>query len=149
MEKSSDFEELFGLLNHHKVRYLIVGGYAYSIHAEPRYTKDLDIFFERSLPNAKKIMQVLRDFGFKSLDISTVDLTQPNRVIQLGYPPLRVDFINQIDGIEFNSCWDNKFITTYGDQPVNVIGRNDLIKNKLASGREQDLLDAKVLKKFD
>lgn len=147
MKTSNDFEELFGLLNQNKVRYLVVGGYAYAIHAEPRYTKDIDIFFDRTASNVEKLIEVLRIFGFESLQIVPDDLIEPNRVIQLGYPPLRIDLLSSIYGVEFDGCWNNRIEAKYGNQKMLVIGKDDLISNKKATGREQDLLDAKKLEK--
>jgi len=149
VETSKDFEELFELLNHHKVRYLVVGGYAFAIHAEPRYTKDLDIFYHSSESNSKKLLHCIKDFGFESLQITVEDLIKPGRVIQIGHSPLRVDFLNMLDGVSFEECWINRINSTYGNQTIQVIGRKELINNKMASGREQDLLDVKVLEKFE
>lgn len=147
METNKDFEELFELLNRNSVRYLVVGGYAYAVHAEPRYTKDLDIFFERSRKNAEKIRDTLKEFGMGSLGLSVDDLIKPGRMIQIGYEPLRIDLINEIDGVSFNEAWENKIESNYGLRSIFVIGKADLIKNKKASGREQDLLDARNLEK--
>lgn len=147
METSKDFEEFFELLNRNSVRYLVVGGYAYAIHAEPRYTKDLDIFFERSRKNAEKICDTLKEFGMGSLGLSVDDLIKPGRMIQIGYEPLRIDLINEIDGVSFDEGWGNRLESAYGKQPIYVMGKADLIKNKRASGREQDILDARNLEK--
>jgi len=105
-----DFEEFFQLLNDHKVRYLLVGGYAFAVHAFPRYTNDLDIWLDSSKENAIQVLNVLRDVGFQELGISIEDLTSPDRIIQIGDPPLRIDLITDIDGIDFNTAWDNKDI---------------------------------------
>jgi len=132
-------------LNVHKVRYLIVDGYAYAIHAEPRYTKDLDIFYEASENNAQRMLSCLKEFGFGSLDIKADDLMMPGRIIQLGVPPLRIDLINEIEGVAFSEAWNGKITAEYGGESINVIGKLDLIRNKKMTGREQDLLDAKRL----
>lgn len=148
MKPTEDFKEFFTLLNRNNVRYLLVGGYAYSIHAEPRYTKDLDIFFDKKEPNAQSLLNALNQFGFSSLNLSIEDLIKPGRVIQLGYPPNRIDLLNDIEGISFPEAWENKITSTYSDEPIFVIGKIDLIKNKKASGRDQDLLDVKKLEKY-
>ena len=134
-------------MNRNRVRYLVVGGYAYAVYAEPRYTKDLDIFFERSPKNAEYIQSALKEFGMESLELRANDFIKPGRVIQIGYAPLRIDLINEIDGVSFGNVWENKIKAKYGQQSIFVIGKADLIKNKKASGREQDLLDAKNLEK--
>jgi len=145
METSKDFEEFFALLNKHQVRYVVVGGYAYAIYAQPRYTKDLDIFYENTLGEARKILKVLKDFGFSSLEITVNDLTREGRIFQLGNPPLRIDLLNQIDGVSFDEVWENRQEANYGDQQILVIGKKELIKNKKATGRKQDLIDLENL----
>ena len=145
MKVSKDFEEFFELLNKNNVRYLVVGGYAYAIHAEPRFTKGLDIFVQRNKKNAVKILKTLTDFGFGSLDISENDLLKSDRVIQLGNPPLRIDLLTSISGVGFDEAWENKVTGKYGSQTVYFIGKNDLRKNKEKTGRKSDLEDLKNL----
>ena len=141
-----DFEEFFQLLNDHKVRYLLVGGYAFAVHAFPRYTNDLDIWLDSSKENAIQVLNVLRDVGFQELGISIEDLTSPDRIIQIGDPPLRIDLITDIDGIDFNTAWDNKDTSNYGKQKINIINRDLFIQNKSASGRQKDKEDLEKLK---
>ena len=145
MEISHDFEEFFALLTEHKVRYLVVGGYAFAVHAEPRYTKDLDIFYSDTSDNAQKLIDVLTNFGFKSLSVGVDDLLKPGKIIQIGNPPLRIDLLNNIDGLNFEEAWKNRITSGYGGQNIFVIGKNELIKNKQASGRKQDILDVERL----
>jgi len=141
-----DFEEFFQLLNDHKVRYLLVGGYAFAVHAFPRYTNDLDIWLDSSKENAIQVLNVLRDVGFQELGISIEDLTSPDRIIQIGDPPLRIDLITDIDGVDFNTAWDNKDTSNYGKQKINIINRDLFIQNKSASGRQKDKEDLEKLK---
>jgi len=140
-----DFEEFFRLLNVHKVKYLVVGGYAFAVHAFPRFTNDLDIWIDTDVKNAEKILQVLNDFGFKELEVTIEDLTNPDRIIQLGYPPLRIDLLTDIDGVEFSAAWENKDSSSYGKQKINIINRELFIRNKLASGRKKDKEDLEKL----
>ena len=140
-----DFEEFFRLLNVHKVKYLVVGGYAFAVHAFPRFTNDLDIWIETDVKNAEKILQVLHDFGFKELEVTIEDLTNPDRIIQLGYPPLRIDLLTDIDGVDFSTAWGNKDSSSYGKQKINIINRELFIRNKLASGRKKDKEDLEKL----
>jgi hypothetical protein len=147
MEISQDFEEFFKLLNENNVRYLVVGGYAYAIHAEPRYTKDLDIFFESETENAAILLNCLEKFGFGELDITVNDLTKSVRIIQLGVPPLRIDLINEIEGVSFSDAWEDKIKAEYGNQEMHVISKLNLIRNKKAVGRDQDLLDVKKIRR--
>jgi len=141
MKVNKDFEEFFELLNKNKVSYLIVGGYAYAIHAEPRFTKDLDIFIKRDKDNAQKIIKTLDDFGFASLELSEADFLKPNQIIQLGNPPFRIDILTSISGVEFADAWDNKVIGKYGVHEVFFIGKEEFRKNKKATGRKSDLVD--------
>jgi len=146
MKAEKDFVAFIELLNSHKVRYLIIGGYAYSYHAEPRFTKDIDFFIDRSKANSERLVDVLRDFGFADLGLQANDFRQPGRLIQLGFAPLRIDIATSISGVSFGACWRNKVIGRYGGRMAYFISRKDLIKNKTASGRPQDLLDAAELK---
>lgn len=136
-----DFEEFFAFLNSSEVRYLIVGGYAIAVHARPRYTDDLDIFVARDRKNATLLLDALKDFGFGESGMVRDSLMQPNQVIQLGRSPFRIDLLTSIDGIEFEEAWPNRFEGHYGEQSVHFIGREDLIRNKKASGRVRDLAD--------
>lgn len=145
METSRDFEEFFELLNLSKVRYLIVGGYAFAVHAKPRFTGDIDIFLDPKKVNAEKVLKVLKQFGFGEVGIGIDDLTAANQIIQLGYPPLRIDLLTSISGVSFLQAWKNRVVGKYGGQSVFFIGKSDLIKNKKASGRKKDLLDLEDL----
>ena len=146
MEPQKDFEEFFELLNQNKVQYMVVGGYAYAIYAEPRYTKDLDIYYLGDTKNGDKILNVLDQFGFGSLGIELKDLEKEGLVIQLGMPPYRIDLLNKIEAVSFEEAWQNRNTALYGKQEIFVISKNDLITNKKATGRKQDQLDVENLK---
>ncbi len=139
---SKDFKEFITLLNNHDVQYLIVGGYAVAIHGYPRYTKDLDIWIALSPENADKILKVLDDFGFGGLNLTAEDFTQPDQIIQLGFPPNRIDIITSLTGVDFNNCYDTKLTVDFDGVEILIIDRVNLKKNKLATGRPQDLADA-------
>ena len=145
MAVNPDFRDLFAALNAAGARYLLVGGYAVAFHAEPRFTKDLDIWTEPSAANAVLVREALQAFGAPLQDLTVADLGRVGLVFQIGVPPNRIDIITSIDGVEFAEAWPGQAETTYGDQPIPVIGRADLIRNKRASGRPQDLLDLEVL----
>jgi hypothetical protein len=145
MNTNKDFEEFFELLNKNSVEYLIVGGYAYAIHAEPRFTKDIDIFIRSTGENASRIIQTLIDFGFGNLGVTKDDFLEDNQVIQLGYPPNRIDLLTSISGVNFEDAWKNKVTGTYGDIAVHFIGKADLRKNKKSTGRKSDLNDLEKL----
>jgi hypothetical protein len=141
------FEELLRLLEENKVEYVIVGGYAVAFHGYPRFTKDIDIFFRNSSDNIKKVIASLIQFGFPESDLPESFFSDTGNIIQFGVSPLRVDIINEIDGVSFNEAFDNSIRGKYGSVEVNFIGRVQLIKNKKESGRPQDLVDAEKLEK--
>ena len=141
MKVSKDFEEFFVSLNKNEVNYLVVGGYAYAIHAEPRFTKDLDIFIQREEKNASALLHALKEFGMDLEGLEESDFLIPEQVVQLGYPPFRIDLLTSISGVEFEDAWKNKVTGRYGDEQVYFIGKEDLIKNKKSSGRKSDLDD--------
>lgn len=143
---SQDFKEFVELLIKHKAEYLIVGGYAVGVHGHPRYTGDLDIWLHSTQENAKKILKCLKEFGFGSFQLSEKDFLKENNVIQLGNPPLRIDLLTNIDGVTFNECFSNRKEIEIDGILVSFIGYNDLIKNKLKTGRAKDLDDIENLK---
>jgi hypothetical protein len=140
-----DFKDLFAALNAAGARYLLVGGYAVAFHAEPRFTKDLDIWVEPDPANAARVHEGLEAFGAPLQDLTTSDLERPGTIFQIGVPPNRIDIVTTIDGVSFPEAWPGRAETTYGGEVVPVIGREHLIRNKRASGRPQDLLDLEVL----
>ncbi|MFN3998222.1 nucleotidyltransferase [Algoriphagus sp.] len=142
-----DFEDFIKLLNAHSVDYMVVGGYALAFHGKPRNTGDLDIWIEISETNAKKLLQVLDDFGFGNLNFKKEDFTKPGYISQIGYPPLRIDILNNIDGVEFKDAFPNSKILTTENLEIRFIGLKDFIQNKSASGRPQDLVDIQEIKK--
>jgi hypothetical protein len=138
---SQDFKEFVELLIKNNAEYLIVGGYAVGVHGHPRYTGDLDIWLNPTQENAELILKSVNEFGFASFKLTVSDFTKPGNVIQLGYPPLRIDLLTEIDGVTFENCYKNRNEVTIDDLTINFIGYNDLLKNKLHSGRPRDLDD--------
>ena len=145
LRTEKDYEEFLELLNKFSVRYVIIGSYALAFHARPRYTKDIDILVEPSVDNAKKIITVLDEFGFGSLDLEVNDFSKPGYVIQLGYEPVRIDIITSIEGLDFSEIWQNRVQGPYGNQIVNFINLDHLIKSKQLSNRTQDKADLELL----
>ncbi len=145
MKVEKDFEEFIELLNKHGVKYLIVGAYALALYGVPRNTGDIDIFIERSEENAKKILNVLSDFGFDDLELSLTDFTTEEMVIQLGIPPVIIDIITSISGVEFDESYTSKVETKFGKIFANFISLECLIKNKKASARKKDQADLELL----
>ncbi len=138
---SQDFKEFVGLLNARGVEYLVVGGYAVGLHGYPRYTGDLDIWVSAEPGNAGRLLSALEAFGFGGLGVTQEDFTRPDRVLQLGQPPFRIDLLTTIDGADFADCYPNRVIVEYESLQVAFIGLDDLRRNKRASGRPKDLHD--------
>ncbi|MCL5674392.1 MAG: nucleotidyltransferase family protein [Candidatus Omnitrophica bacterium] len=145
MKVEKDYEELLKLLNKHRVRYCIVGAYAVALYGYPRYTKDIDILVEPSLKNAEKILKALKDFGFGSLKLKREDFIKKDNIIQLGYEPVRVDFLTFVPNYNFSQIWKNKKSFLYGKTRVYFIGKKELINSKKISDRKIDRLDLENL----
>ncbi|MGH2669508.1 MAG: hypothetical protein ACRDH5_10440 [bacterium] len=128
-------------MNRHGVKALVVGAHAVAFHAKPRFTKDFDLFVEPSPENAARLLRALDEFGFGDLGLGVADFATPGKVVQLGVAPARVDLATSIDGLSFEQAWAGKVAGSYGAEPVWFIGRADLIRNKIAAGRPQDLAD--------
>ncbi len=141
MQLDRDFKEFVSLLNAHSVRYLVVGGYAVAAHGLPRYTGDFDAWIWLSEENAQKVLGVLDEFGFGGLDITEEDFTREDSVVQLGYPPHRIDLLTSISGVTFEDAWSRRLNVEIEGEVVGFISREDLITNKRAVGRPQDLAD--------
>jgi hypothetical protein len=145
MEVQKDFRDLLELLNTHKVEYLIVGAYALAFHGAPRYTGDMDIYVKPNPTNAQRIMAALNDFGFGSAELSAADFEAEDRVVQLGFPPVRVDIVTSLTGVSWEEAVSGKVEGTYGDVRVYYIGREQFISNKRVLGRKKDLADLEAL----
>ena len=145
MKLDKDFNEFVELFIAKDVRFLVVGGYALAAHGCPRATDDFDAWVWVNSENAEKIVECLAAFGFGSLNLTTDDFTTLDRVVQLGYPPYRIDIITSISGVEFDSAWANRLVVDIDGLQVPFIGRDDLLTNKRATGRPKDLLDVEYL----
>ena len=145
MEIGQDFKEFIELLNKHKVDYLVVGGYAVSLYGYPRYTGDIDFWIKPNKLNASKIISALIDFGFGTLDVNFDDFNIEDNVVQLGYPPNRIDIITSVSGLSFEDCWSKKETIISENVEVYYISLQHLKINKRTTGREKDLLDLKNL----
>ncbi len=145
MPLPQDFKEFLALLNSEKIEYLVVGGYAVSFHGYPRPTGDLDVWVAIFPENASKLMNVLSKFGFGAAGATAEVFLTPGNVVRMGVPPVRIEIINQISGVEFHQCYSRRIEIVVDGLPVNVIARDDLLANKRAAGREKDLNDLKQL----
>lgn len=148
MELNQDFYEFFASLARHDVRFLVVGGYAMAAHGHPRFTKDLDVWIWMDPANSAAVVEALEDFGFGSRGLSSSDFREPDTVVQLGYPPNRIDLLTTPNGVTFEECWPNRLIVNIGDLSIPVLGLRGLIDNKSAAARPQDLVDAAVLRRL-
>jgi predicted nucleotidyltransferase len=142
---NSDFTDLLKLFNVNHVRYLIIGGYAVIQYAEPRYTKDLDVWISTDTANAQAIYQALKEFGAPLAGLTAADFAEEGYFYQMGVPPMRVDILMGIPGIEFEDAWEKKVEIDFDGLAVTFISREDLITAKRASGRPQDMIDADTL----
>jgi hypothetical protein len=149
MNLNQDYKEFLKLLNENGVEFLVVGGYALGFHGYPRYTGDIDIWLNVNERNAERIIKAIEGFGFSSLGLKKQDFLEKDNVIQLGYPPIRIDILTSIDGVEFNEAFKNKTTVLLDNININFIGIQELKKNKKASGRKQDLADLERLDKSE
>jgi len=147
MTTHPDFEELLRLLEEHRVEYMVVGGYAVAFHGYPRFTKDIDVFFQSDDDNVRLLRQALMAFGFREEDLPREAFTAPGNVLTFGVVPTRIDLINDIDGVTYEEARRNVVRGTYGGIEVTFIGFDDLIKNKKATPRARDKGDVEELLK--
>lgn len=148
MELDKDFREFIELLNEHKVKYLIIGGYAVNFHGYPRYTKDIDFWLWMNEPNIKKLIKAIEEFGFGGLNLEAKDFMVPENIIQLGYEPYRIDLLVEVEGIDFEECYERRTEAELDGIEVKFLSLMDLITVKKAAGRLQDLADAEQLEKL-
>ena len=145
MDLSQDFKEFIQSLNANKVEYLVVGGYAVTVHGFPRATGDIDFWVKPYPENAKRVLKTLNDFGFGSIDVKLEDFTVEDKVVQLGFPPFRIDIMTSVSGLRFNDCWNEKKVIDYEGEKINFISLHHLRLNKTSTGRPKDLNDLKNL----
>jgi len=136
-----DFKEFLKLLNENKVEYLVVGAYALGFYGAPRNTGDIDIWIGLEKNNAVRMVKTLEDFGFSTLGYKKEDFLESDSVIQLGVPPVRIDILTSITGVDFYDAYKRKAITIIDDVPISYICKEDFVKNKKAAGRLKDLAD--------
>ncbi len=145
-----DFKELLSAFNVGQVRYLIIGGYAVSFHAQPRATKDLDILIGADAQNSKAVYAALAKFGVPVEGLSAKDFAEPDNFFRMGTPPVMVDIMPKISGVEFEEAWRRRVdVRIDEDLSVPFIAREDLMVAKLSAGRAQDLIDVDALRESD
>ena len=145
MNTQPDFEELLRLLEEHRVDYMIVGGYAVAYHGYPRFTKDIDIFYDGSSLNIQRLRCALTDFGFGENDVPADLFATKGEIVTFGVVPVRVDLLNDIDGVIFADARTRAVRGAYGRTEVTFISRDDLVRNKLSTERAKDKADVEEL----
>ena len=145
MKLGKDLREFIELLNSRRVEYIIVGGHAVAFHGHPRFTGDIDFLVRSSRENSDRLLGVLKEFGFSEMSLSPDDFTRDNTVVQLGYPPNRIDLLTSISGVDFEEAWSGRVSGELDGLPVFFLGWDALLKNKRASGRDKDLVDVSKL----
>ena len=146
---NKDFKEFIELLRSNAVEFLVVGAHALAVHGRPRYTGDLDIWIRPEPDNFTRLIKALDAFGFAALGVSAEDFMAPQAMVQLGYPPARIDLLTSIDGVTFEDCFAHRLDVNIGGTLLPVISIDDLIRNKLATGRSKDLVDVESLRTPD
>jgi predicted nucleotidyltransferase len=142
-----DFRDMLSCLKDEGVEFIIVGAYALAAHGLTRATGDIDVWLRANPDNARKVLRALAKFGAPTSDLSEEDFTIPATVLQLGVEPHRIDLITGIDGVEFDEAAYNKVRVDVDGVEVFVLSKRDLLKNKLAAGRDKDLSDIAWLQK--
>ena len=143
---NKDFNEFIELLRSNAVEFLVVGAHALAVHRRPRYTSNLDIWVRPEPDNFARLIKALDAFGFAALGVSAEDFMAPEAMVQLGYPPARIDLLTSIDGVTFDNCFAHRLDVMIGGTLLPVISIDDLIRNKLATGRAKDLVDVDSLR---
>lgn len=143
---NQDYKEILSTLLEEKVNFLLVGAYAMAAHGYPRATGDIDIFIQPNETNAEKVYNALIKFGAPLKNISIEDFSTPGTIFQIGVAPRRIDIINSIDGVSFENAYSDRIIVEIESLPVPVISKENIIKNKEATGRPKDKIDADNLK---
>ena len=141
------FREFIELLEKNQVKYLVIGGYAVSVHGYPRYTGDLDIFIAIDSKNSRGILTTFRDFGFTDLEINESDFLEADTIVEIGREPLKIQVMNEISGVSFKEAESTKILVPVDGMKVPFISLDMLIKNKLSTKRAKDRIDAEILKK--
>lgn len=146
---NSDFKDLLHLFAAHEVRYLVVGGYAVSHHAQPRFTKDRDLWIEPNRENAVRVSSALREFGIPLIEVTESDFAQEGLQFAVGMPPSQLDFLTTVPGLQFGDCWSSRSLTEIDGIPVAYLSKSALIIAKKTAGRAQDIADLEELERSD
>lgn len=146
---NSDFRDLLRLFAKHKVRYLIVGGYAAMHYSQPRVTKDLDVWLDPSVENAARILHAFEEFGMPLIDVTREDFESEGLQYMIGRSPVLFDFLTSLPGLKFASCWESRTPDMEGGFEIQYLSKTDLIRAKSEAGRPQDLADLDEIRRAD
>lgn len=142
---NQDFLDLLRAFAAHNVRFLVVGAYALAVHGRPRATGDLDVWVDATPGNASRVWDALRAFGAPLADVAEGDFAAPGIVFQIGIPPGRIDILTELSGLSFDEAWPSRLRSAFGPLETDFIGRDAFVRNKLATGRDKDRVDAESL----
>lgn len=145
IELPPDFKEFLRLLNCHDVEYLVIGGFAVGFHGYPRTTSDIDIWISRTPENVIRVVAAIREFGFDTHNLTPELFLQHRKIVRMGHPPVRIEVMNEIDGVTFDECRAGRIEANVDGISVHFIGLTDLRRNKAASARPKDLDDLQQL----
>ncbi len=147
MELTNTFQDFVKRLNNCQACYMIAGGFAVALYGYPRYTGDIDIWIKPTQENAQKVLTAVQQIGYSNKDVTFEDLTTADIVVQLGYPPNRIDLTTGLAGVDCDACWNRKASIPFGGEMAHFISLDDLMVNKKATARQQDMLDLQNLSK--
>ena len=147
MPANPDFKELFVALSDAQADFIVVGAHAVMVHTEPRYTKDLDVWVRPTRENARRVLDALAAFGAPLGELTEDDLSRPGTIFQLGMAPNRIDVLTSIDAVTFQDAWQRRLLRSYDGAPIATLSIEDLIRNKSAVARPQDLIDVEMLER--
>lgn len=142
-----DFRDILSCLKNEGVEFIVVGAYALAAHGLPRATGDIDIWVKNSPDNSQRIIRALMKFGAPMSNLSEEDFISPGMIVQIGVEPCRIDLLTSIDGVEFSVAWKNKVTINIDDLKLHILSKADLLRNKLAVGRDKDQSDIAWLEK--
>ena len=145
MELAPDFDEFFDSLIAHDVEFPIVGAYALAYHGAPRFTGDIDVFIRPTSENARRLLAALTSFGFPADDLRPEQITDPDRILQMGVEPVQIHVMSAISGVDWDEAWAGRQTGRCGSRDLPFIGRREFVRNKRASGRLKDLADIEAL----
>lgn len=144
----NEFQEFLRSLNSNNVEYLLIGGYAVILNGHVRNTNDLDVCVSDDPENAKRLVTALTDFGFDVPGLNESLFTKPKSVVRMGFPPIKIEIINYLEGVGFQNAYRNRNLITIGDIEISLINIDDLIANKRTVARHQDLADVEKLERL-